>query len=246
MTEILAGAEPSFVAGSPTGILCLHGFGGTPFTVRPVADSLASHGYTVSVPRLPGHGTTAADMATTDWSNWQTEVERAWDELGERCATRIIVGLSMGATLALSLATARSDIDGIVVINPLITVDPDMVEQVQMFVDAGALETDAGPSDISDPTATELGYETLPLQPMLSLYAGAATTLANLSTITAPTLVITSRQDHVVPAESSQLVVEALGSLARQVWLEKSFHVATLDVEQQLLSNTIVDFIANL
>ncbi len=246
MTEILAGAEPSFVAGSATGILCLHGFGGTPFTVRPVADSLASCGYTVSVPRLPGHGTTAADMATTDWSEWQIEVERAWDELGERCSTRVIVGLSMGATLALALATTRTDVDGVVAINPLITVDPDMVEQVQMFVDSGALETDAGPSDISDPAAKELGYETLPLQPMLSLYAGAAATLASLSKITVPTLVVTSRHDHVVPAENSQLVLDALGSLASQVWLEKSFHVATLDVEQQLLSATIVNFISNL
>ena len=246
MTEILVGAEPSFVPGSATGILCLHGFGGTPFTVRPVADSLASLGYTVSVPRLPGHGTTAADMATTGWSDWQFELQRAWDQLAEHCSTRVIVGLSMGATLALALATTRTDVDGIVAINPLIAVDPDMVEQVQMFVDSGALETDAGPSDISDPAAKEIGYDTVSLQAMLSLYSGAASTLKTLSEITAPTLVVTSRHDHVVPAENSQLVLASLGSLARQVWLEKSFHVATLDVEQQLLSDTIAGFVANL
>ena len=246
MIPILPGAEPIKHAGGEVGILCLHGFGGTPATVRPVVDQLATRGFTVSAPRLPGHGTTAADMATTTWDDWATEVNYALDELLERTSRAIIVGLSMGATLALSTAIERNDLAGVVAINPLVAVDPDMVEQVQMFVDSGAVEIDNGPPDVSDPSVVELGYATLPLKPMLSLYANAATTRAGLPAIDVPVLVVTSRNDHQVPTENSSLVLDAVGSAATQMWLERSFHVATLDVENDRIAAAVDEFVSRL
>ncbi|MEZ5340778.1 MAG: alpha/beta fold hydrolase [Acidimicrobiales bacterium] len=197
-------------------------------------------------PRLPGHGTSADDMATTGWDDWAAEVERALDSLLESTEKAVIVGLSMGGTLALSTAISRDDVAGVVAINPLVSVDPDMVEQVQLFVDSGATEIDNGPADVSDPEVVELGYQTLPLKPMLSLYENAERTLSGLPDLTVPVLVITSRNDHQVPTQNSALVVEALGTRASQVWLEKRFHVATLDVENDRIAVAINQFVGTL
>src|SRR6266702_3402661 len=58
MASLLPGAEPFEHAGGPVGVLLCHGFTGSPQTLRGWADYLAARGLTVSLPRLPGHGTT--------------------------------------------------------------------------------------------------------------------------------------------------------------------------------------------
>ena len=65
MPPVLPGAEPFDHAGGPVGVLLCHGFTGTPQTLRGWADYLAGQGLTVSLPRLPGHGTTRQDLART-------------------------------------------------------------------------------------------------------------------------------------------------------------------------------------
>ena len=59
---VMPGAEPFFHSGGNTGVLLCHGFTGTPASLRPWADTLAAAGLTVSLPRLPGHGTTWQDI----------------------------------------------------------------------------------------------------------------------------------------------------------------------------------------
>ena len=61
--SVLPGAEPYSHQGGPTGVLLCHGFTGSPQSLRPWAEYLAAAGLTVSLPRLPGHGTTWQEMA---------------------------------------------------------------------------------------------------------------------------------------------------------------------------------------
>ena len=78
---VMPGAEPFSHQGGGTGVLLCHGFTGSPQSLRPWAEYLAAAGLTVSLPRLPGHGTTWQDMARTRWEDWFAEVDRAFDEL---------------------------------------------------------------------------------------------------------------------------------------------------------------------
>jgi carboxylesterase len=57
----------------------------------------------------------------------------------------------------------------------------------------------------------------------------------SLGSITCPTLVLTSRQDHVVPTDNSELVAAKVAGPVEQIWLERSFHVATLDFDADLI-----------
>ena len=61
---VLPGAEPFSAPGGPHGALVVHGFTGTPQSMRGLAQAFARAGYAVELPLLPGHGTTVDDMAS--------------------------------------------------------------------------------------------------------------------------------------------------------------------------------------
>ena len=118
---LMPGAEPWSHDGGPVGVLVLHGFTGSPRSMRPWAEHLAEAGFTVDLPRLPGHGTTWKDMQVTRWDDWYAEADRSLTALRERCATTFVVGLSMGGSLSLRLAEKRpDDVAGLVLVNPAV------------------------------------------------------------------------------------------------------------------------------
>ncbi|MGA2641252.1 MAG: alpha/beta fold hydrolase [Spirochaetia bacterium] len=101
----LRSALPRFLPGGDAGVLLLHGFTGTPRDIARMADHLQSTGFAVSVPRLPGHGTNGTDFLQTDCHDWLRAAADAWLDLRARCEIIHIVGHSMGAVLAVLLAS---------------------------------------------------------------------------------------------------------------------------------------------
>ena len=86
------------------GVLFLHGFTATPYTLREWATRTAEAGYRVAVPRLPGHGTSWRELEITDGRDWYAAAERAFLDLRAVCPVVFVAGLSMGGALALRLA----------------------------------------------------------------------------------------------------------------------------------------------
>src|SRR5487761_2341682 len=78
------------------GILLVHGFTGSPAAMRPWAEFLGARGYTVRVPRLPGHGRRWEDLNQVSWEDWTTTVSDELLELSKVCDKMFIFGLSMG------------------------------------------------------------------------------------------------------------------------------------------------------
>ena len=66
----------------------------------------------MSLPRLPGHGTTWQEMARTRWEDWYAEIDRAYEELRGQTGEIFVMGMSMGASLALRLAELRGERGG--------------------------------------------------------------------------------------------------------------------------------------
>ena len=56
-------------------------------------------------------------------------------------------------------------------------------------------------------------------------------------------LVFTSLQDHVVDPVSSEVLVARAKGPVEQVELERSFHVATLDFDQDEIESRTVEFV---
>ena len=242
---VLPGCEPwSSPGGGPHGALVLHGFTGSPASMRPLAEALAAAGFAVELPRLPGHGTAVEDMVPTRLDDWLGEAERALDALRARVPDgRIVVaGLSMGGALTCLLGERHDDLAGLVVINAPMNVPAEMRTGVEQLLEGGMEVMDSIGGDIADPEADEVSYDQTPLRPLLSLLEREAEVRDDLGRITCPVLLITSRQDHVVNPGDSDVIAERLGGPVERLWLERSYHVATLDLDRAELEAAAVDF----
>jgi carboxylesterase len=233
---VVEGAEPFAAIGSDRGVLVLHGFTGSPYSMRPLAESLADRGLTVELPLLPGHGTSLADMVPTRWSDWTAAAAAAFDDLAARCSGVAVVGLSMGGGIACWLAESRPDVVALVAINPLVQpIAAELRDGARALLDAGVETIDGVANDIALDGADEYGYAGVPVAAAMSLMDGLEEVATSLGAITCPTLVLTSRQDHVVTTDNSELLVGKAAGPVEHLWLERSYHVATLDHDAALI-----------
>jgi carboxylesterase len=229
--------------GGSHGVLVLHGFTGNPQSMRPLAEALAAAGFTVDLPLLPGHGTAVEDMVPTRWEDWSGAAEAAYQALAGRCQKVLVTGLSMGGTLACWLAEQHPEIAGIAVVNPL--ADPateEFIMGIRALVDGGTEVIDGIGSDIAKEGVTEAAYPGTPLAAALSLFEGVEVVAARLGDIRCPTLLLSSREDHVVDPVSGDRVERSVGGPLQRVHLERSYHVATLDWDAPLIEERIAAF----
>ena len=245
--SVLPGAEPYFHEGSETGVLLVHGFTGTPQGMRPWGDHLAARGYSVSVPRLPGHGTTWQEANRTRWEDWYAEADRAFRDLHQRCARVFVGGLSMGAALGLALAQEHGPrVGGLVLVNPAVKVDDWRLPFLPLLKHVMSSAAAIG-SDIKKPGVTELAYERTPVHAMHSQLIGWKNVIRDLPEVTQPVLLMHSAEDHVVPVSSSELVLARISSTdVTEILLENSYHVATLDNDAPRIFEESVAFIERL
>jgi carboxylesterase len=242
---VIPGCEPwSSSGGGPHGALVLHGFTGSPVSMRPEAEGLAAAGFAVEMPRLPGHGTHVDDMIETGWDDWLTEAERALGVLAARCpgGKLVVVGLSMGGALTAALAQGHPELAGIVLINTPIAVPAELAQGIEEMLAGGVETIDSIGGDLADPDVDEVSYDATPLRSMLTMIIAGQDVRARLGEIRCPALVITSRQDHVVNPEDSDVLADELGGPVERLWLEKSFHVATIDYDADIVQAATVDF----
>jgi carboxylesterase len=241
--QVIAGAEPFSAAGGSTGALVLHGFTGNPQSMRGLAEALAAAGFTVELPRLPGHGTTVDDMLTTGWDDWSAASEAAYTDLAARCDRVVVTGLSMGGTLSVWLAARHPEIAGVAVVNAQVeSIDPSIVDLARDLIDKGETTMPGIGSDIADPDQVELAYELTPLSCLLSLSEALTVLSSDLSGLEMPVLVLSAPQDHVVPPSNGDTLAAAVRGPVERVSLDRSFHVATLDYDRVLIEERIVDF----
>jgi carboxylesterase len=213
--------------------------------MRPLAEVLADQGYSVEMIRLPGHGTALEDLIPKRWDDFRTAVETAYDELAARSEKTAIVGLSMGGGLCAWLAENRQDLDAIVVINPWVrALAPDLVEGGLQLVAAGMEYIEGVGSDIKKDGSIEAAYPGTPLLAAKSVSDALIDVEANLSRITASALLISSREDHTVLPENGDVFAAGVSGPIERVYLENSYHVATLDNDAAQLESATVAFLA--
>jgi carboxylesterase len=243
----LPGAEPlSHVGTTDVGVLVIHGFTGNPISMRGIADTMVAAGHHVEMPLLPGHGTVIDEMLDTTWADWTAEVAAAHARLVERADSVVVVGLSMGGALALWAGLHLDPVTGLVCINAAtVPLPADAREMIAEMVADGTEVAPAISGDIADPEGSENGYDGTPLRPMLSFMDdGLAPMTDRFGELTMPLLVITSRQDHVVEPANSEHLVATHGAEVEHVWLERSYHVATVDFDADDINRRTADFVA--
>lgn len=238
-------AHPLSVDGGDVGVVLSHGFTGSPASMIPWANFLVERGYSVRVPRLPGHGTTWRELNRTRWPDWYAEVERAFAELRERCQRVVVAGLSMGGCLALRVAEQHpADVSAIVLVNPAVNLERRDLLAVPLLRHLVPAVPGIG-NDIRREGVEESGYDRTPLHALHSQMRMWREVRANLAAVTQPLLLLRSVEDHVVDGSGAPMILNGVSSTAkREVLLHNSYHVATLDHDMDLIFSESADFIA--
>ena len=239
------------------GILCLHGFTGTPFEVQQIADALAAQGYVIGTPLLSGHGLDPFALETTHWRDWLASAQAGFDELATRTKGRIaIVGFSMGGLLALQLALAQPDrVAALAVLSAPLRLRRAQVGGIRLLGlipprwrrgRLRAIPKSLG-SDVAHPELRGkiLGTPAMPLRSLQNLLELMATTRPGLGQVTVPTFVAHGRHDHTVPFADSEELAKSLGAeIVERLWLENSYHLIGVDLDKQILIEGISRFFA--
>lgn len=238
-------AEPWASDGGDVGVLVLHGFTGSPKSVRPWGEALAAQGWSVRVPRLPGHGTRWQDMNVTTWEDWYAEAERNFDDLAARCRAVYVMGLSMGGSLTLRLAEQRgSDVAGIALVNAAVhTERPDrhLLPLLQRFIPSFPGIS----NDIAKEGVDEGAYDKIPLKAAHSMSQLWSLVKADMHKVSQPLILFRSVQDHVVePSNAAYILANVSSADVTEVVLERSYHVATIDHDAPIIFEQSIDFVA--
>jgi carboxylesterase len=239
--------EPFSADGGSIGVVVSHGFTATPASVRPWAEHLAAAGYSVRLPLLPGHGATWRETNESRWPQWYATIEASYRELAGRCDKVFAAGLSMGGTLVTRLAQLHpDDVAGLILVNPAYgtrRVDAKFAP----FISWAVKSRPSIGGDIKKPGVVEPANDRTPVVAFASLLKLWKVTTADLPALRSPVLMYRSREDHVVDDLSAELLKgSAVNTTVREVLLEDSYHVATLDNDAPTIFHGSVEFIESL
>jgi carboxylesterase len=227
------------------GVLLLHGFTGSPASMRPWAEQLTKSNLAVELPVLPGHGSNWRDLNRTSWHQWYASAKLALLKLRADNEKVFIAGLSMGGALALRLAQHERDVAGLILVNPALKAKNKLLHFAPMLSKIIPSVPAVG-DDIAKPGITEHSYDRTPVAAAASMLDLWVDVKKGLHLIDGPIQIFTSVNDHVVPPSSSELILTSVATDTQKkhhILLEKSFHVATLDYDQELIFQKSLDFI---
>jgi len=229
-TTSLSTALPLSLPGGSIGALLIHGFTGTPRDLADLAARLQARGLTVSVPRLPGHGTNGRDFLQSGWRDWLRASVDAYADLRARCQTVHVVGFSMGGILAVLLA-ARFPVRRLVLLAPALRTSSSLLPfspVLKLFIRRRHV---ASPSEVenADPDSMVLAREYWDWR-----YSGQAASLLHLKRmarrylprVAADTLTIVGDADRNVPVSVITLIERRISAaLTRHLVVEKGAHL---------------------
>ena len=168
------------------------------------------------------------------------------DSIAATIPLAMVMGLGMRHKWAGMKAISAFGVAGLVLVNPAVHTerwDRHLLPFVRHVVKAFP----GIRNDIKKPGQDEGAYDKLPLQPAYSLQQGWAQIRADIGKVTSPLLLLHSRVDHVVEPSNAAWILANVSSADRtEVWLEDSYHVATIDNDAPLIFSSSLDFVRRL
>lgn len=235
--------------GGPRAVLLYHGWTGWPGRLSHLAGRLNEAGYTVVVPRLPGHGTNMADMLQTRAEDWVRSAVDEYLDLADRFDQIYLAGTSMGGVIA-TLVAVRFNVARLALLAPAFATRNRFVG-LSPFLKrlVPSIRTSWQEDKETDPRVVALGreYSTHNYTSMIAeLVRIQRTGRRSLRDLKADTLVVVSLADQSVPPGVADLVEErARHARVERVTVERSNHQLSEHVDRDVVADAVVSWFVN-
>lgn len=249
--------EPFFLRGDRGDrvVLCLHGLGGGPYEMQPIAQDLFEQGWDVQAIAYPGHDRPVSWMPDSRWEDWYAHAERTYRALTKHYDRVVLLGFSTGCPLALHLAAQNPSpaLDRLILLAPFLAIKRQLgIVQPEWLVHSIGHLLPAVPRTqlairdrpMRDAAEAACYFKSFNLSAVRSALALIDQVRGELGAIACPTLILQSKGDTVVDPSGAIALHRALGSPDKQLhWLTRSDHIITLDVEREVVRDRIRHFL---
>jgi len=232
-----------------TGVLLLHGFTGSPHDMKYLAGCINENGYTVYVPRYPGHGTNSEDFMTSDWKDWLRKAVDSYIFMKSKYEKVIVGGLSMGGVIA-SIIAEKFPVEKLLLYAPALMASDSRIK-ISGFL--GIFMKKVRKNEITDygdkylnSLAEEYWNWNYPKQ-AYSLYKLQKMAVKNLSKINTDIFLVMSEKDTDVPFRVNGIIKSKINNeKISELILKESGHVVTNDKEKETVALKTVEYLNNI
>ena len=246
---------------SKVGALLIHGLGGTQFDLGSMHKVLQGCGVETHAITLPGHGTQPIDLLSVTAEDWLEEVRKAYRELLPQYETLHIMGMCMGALLAIETAKRENHTKGrLVALAPPVFFDgwstPWYRWVRHVVYRLGSLATrmrveEECPFGVKNQLVRRIvkgkfergdpfHYQWVPLQCIRQVDRLREWVKKGLNQIACPTMVLHAREDELTSLKSAYfLQAEMSAAQSELVVLENSYHMICVDNDRDLVAASV-------
>lgn len=227
-------------------LIYLHGFSASRREISPVNEKTArALRANLFFTRLTGHGQTGKELGSASLNDWKNDAREAL-EIGHQLGKNVIVvGTSMGATLAVWLALQKKPLDTLILLSPNFALKdkrsqlflwPWGITFAKLFI--GAHLSNTAHSDLEKEIWT-LEYPLDAVMPMVLLLQEMKQT--DVSQISTPTLFLFTHSDERVDLNQTKSVYEKWGTAHKKlVEVQSNHHVLAGDAMSPQTSERVV------
>ncbi len=209
------------------GVVLVHSYLADPGEVRGLAGYLWRRGIWVFAPRLPGHGTSAEDLATRKYREWVETVESGYVLMSILCKRVVLGGIAFGGSLVLDLAGRIGDdtLAGVFAVSPPFGLR-DYSSQIMPATDVWnrllkKMKREEKHIDFLDfpGKSSDANYARNPVSAIKEVGDFLLASEKHYSRITKPALILQADKNPVVDPKGTQQLFAAIGSANKEFCL---------------------------
>ena len=242
-------------------VILLPGLCGSELEMGVIPRLLRQSDHSYVIPRIPGY---SAHTGLKDYQEWIETVDQLVYDLNSSYKSVSLVGLSMGATLALAVSERNANIKCLSLLSTVIFFDGWSVPWYYPFLSfiykLGVRNwhyKESEPFGVKNKdlrrhirkavmanSVSELGAAHLPAKHLYQSLQLVAATKKNLEDITSDVLIIHAIDDETASPKNPDFLISKIASeTCRVIWLGNSYHMITVDNEREVVANEVIKFI---